>query len=451
MRRRLRLLALATTSMVVLAFVAPLAWVLRDVARQRAAAKATQEAQSLASVLPVIDTTAARVQVVNALRSHTTDVVTVYLADGSTIGAPVPASGAVDRARAGKGFTTSTRNGQEVLVPVVGGNGETDGVAVGVPAERLRRGVAEAWLLLAAVAVALVVIAVAVAGRLARSMVRPIEGLATTARRIEQGDLDARASLDGPAEVVEVGRALNRLAQRILDLVAAEREALADLSHRLRTPLTALRLDVESLSNAEDARRLGGSVDELARAVSDLIGEARRPSSAPSEVVDVVPIARDRVAFWMALAEEQGRRFDVDIPHQPLMVEAGRSSLCDALDAVLGNVFAHTPDGTALQVHVHAHESTAVIVVDDEGAGFPAADVLGRGVSGAGSTGLGLDIARRTAELTSGSLRLDRSPAGGARVQITLELTATAPASCVAAGRRRSTRRQFSSERSRVS
>ena len=71
-----------------------------------------------------------------------------------------------------------------------------------------------------------------------------------TAERLGRGDLDARVEPGGPDEVREVGAALNRLAARISELLAREREEVADLSHRLRTPVTALRLDVESLPEA---------------------------------------------------------------------------------------------------------------------------------------------------------------------------------------------------------
>jgi signal transduction histidine kinase len=89
------------------------------------------------------------------------------------------------------------------------------------------------------------------------------------------------------------------------------------------------------------------------------------------------------------------------------------------VDAVLGNVFAHTPDGTGMSVGVRAREGGgAVLTVRDDGPGM-SADAVERGRSCGGSTGLGLDIARRTAEASGGDLRIGSSPSG---TTVTLEL-----------------------------
>jgi signal transduction histidine kinase len=91
------------------------------------------------------------------------------------------------------------------------------------------------------------------------------------------------------------------------------------------------------------------------------------------------------------------------------------------MDALLGNVFSHTPEGTAFAVTVSARAERGVrLVVEDSGPGFPAIDAVRRGTSGAGSTGLGLDIARRTARSSGGDLTVARSPDGGARVVVDL-------------------------------
>ena len=118
------------------------------------------------------------------------------------------------------------------------------------------------WLVLAGLGIVLLLLALGVADRLARSMTRPVTDLAATAHRLGSGDLDARATPAALPEVREVATAVNRLAGRIGELLAAEREGAADLAHRLRTPLTALRLDVEALP-AADRERLLDDVDAL--------------------------------------------------------------------------------------------------------------------------------------------------------------------------------------------
>jgi len=208
-----------------------------------------------------------------------------------------------------------------VVVP----NGPTDVIRIFVPDALLTKGVGSSWLLLGMLAVALIAVAVAVADRLGRSVVRPMGELADAAERLGNGDLEVRVEPAGPPEVVETGQTLNRLAGRITALLAAEREAAADLSHRLRTPVTALRLDVDGLHDPTERERIGADVDALARAVDRLITEARRPMREGVRArSDLTGIAAERVAFWAALAEDQGRTYAADLPGRGRTRRPGR-------------------------------------------------------------------------------------------------------------------------------
>jgi signal transduction histidine kinase len=288
----------------------------------------------------------------------------------------------------------------------------------------LDHGVWRAWAVLILLGLVLVILSLVVADRLARSMTRPVTDLARTAERLGQGDLDARAEPAGPGEIREVGTALNRLAARIRELLAAERESVADLSHRLRTPVTALRLDAEGLADPEERGRLVADVDELTRHVDAVIREARRPVREGVRArCDARAVVADRVAFWQVLADDQGRQFDrdLDLTAGPLPVRASAADLAVAVDALLGNVFSHTPDGTCLAVRVRARPGGgAEVVVRDGGPGFADEDVLHRGESRSGSTGLGLDIARRTAVASGGRLEVRPAAEGGAEVVLQL-------------------------------
>ena len=103
-----------------------------------------------------------------------------------------------------------------------------------------------------------------------------------------------------------------------------------------------------------------------------------------------------------------------------MLVAATEGELEAALDALLGNVFEHTPDGTAFAITLRSNEDGfAELTIDDAGPGVDGA-VVERGRSGGGSTGLGLDIARRTAEAAGGTLRIARSELGGASISLTL-------------------------------
>jgi signal transduction histidine kinase len=266
----------------------------------------------------------------------------------------------------------------------------------------------------------LLLVCVLVADLLARTLTRPLSAVARVSHRLAQGDLSARAVALGPPEIRQVCTGLNLLAARIDGLLAAERELVADLSHRLRTPLTAMRVDAESLRDAEDRGRLTHDVDLLERSVNAIIWEARR-ESRPEGRCDAARVAAERISFWTPLAEEEGRRMDVDMLPASAPVRVTADDLAACLDALLGNVFAHTPEGCGMRIRLaHRPGGGAVLTVADDGPGLPGPQVLERGRSGSGSTGLGLDIVRRVAVRSGGGVTFDRPAPGGAVVTVTL-------------------------------
>lgn len=426
MRRRLALLVAATTSVVLLAFTLPLAVLIDRAATSAAITTATDRSQRI--VPTVAAGTEADIARAVATVADRDFVVRVRMPSGTLVGRPfrTPAPPVEAELRA-----TAVRvldDGRVILdQPVVRQDG-TAVISTLMSEDVLDAGVWRAWGVLAALATTLFVLALVVADRLARTMTRPVTELAATAERLGRGDLSARVLPSGPDEVREVGRALNRLAARIGELLTHERESVADLSHRLRTPVTALRLDVESLPADAARDRLSADVDELTRQIDALIGEARRPVREGVEArCDARDVVAERVDFWAALAEDQGRVVTLSLPTGPCAVRAGAADLEAALDALLGNVLSHTPDGSPFSVTLTAEpDGGAVLLISDEGPGFSDAHVVGRGESRAGSTGLGLDIARRTAVASGGDLLIDRAPGGGARVTMRLGPPATA-------------------------
>ena len=405
MRRRLALLVAATTSVVLLAFLLPAAVLVSRAAESTAVSSATGRSQAVVSAVAA---GADRAEV-DALAQQLADLgLTVTVSEEAT----------TTRARA---TVTRTGDGAALLRQPVLVDDRVLVVETVVPRDQLRDGVTRAWSVLGLLGVVLIVLSLLVADRLARTITRPITELAGTADRLAHGDLSARVEPSGPPEVREVGSALNVLAGRISELLASERESVADLSHRLRTPITALRLDVDSLPPGPDRERLAGSVDELTRQVDGLIREARRPVREGVEArADARAVVAERVAFWTPLAEEEGREVRLRLADQPCPVRTSPGDLEAALDALLGNVIAHTPEGTTLTVALRPEGDGALIVVSDEGPGFADDEVVRRGESRAGSTGLGLDIARRTAAASGGDLRIGRAPGGGARVSMRL-------------------------------
>jgi signal transduction histidine kinase len=340
------------------------------------------------------------------------------------LGAPAEITPAVRLAAATqRNLTVGDTGDRELVVPVVI-DGQSTVVRTVVTSADLSRGVPQAWLVLAGLGLVLVLLGLLVADRLARTIVAPIADLSAVSHRLARAELDARAAPAGPPEVREVAGALNHLAGRIQDLLRDEREQVADLSHRLRTPLTALRLEAESLRDPDDAARIAAAADSIERAVTAVIQQARRKGvEKPPGGCDATAVVADRVAFWTVLAEDTDRPVGQDLPTTPLPVAVPADDLAAALDALLGNIFAHTPDGTGLSVSLRPRpDGGATLVVADSGPGFPESHtgVLRRGESGGGSTGLGMDIARRAAEAGGGSLHIGRSAAGGAEVRLEL-------------------------------
>jgi signal transduction histidine kinase len=428
-RVRVLLLVGATTSLVLLAFLVPLALLLRTVAADQAIQTAMATLQAANSVAATTNRAALELSTVQLDTTSPYDI-TLFLADGSHYGTATAATPLVELGLRGASASADVPGGREIVSAVRDPAGRWAAIRAFVPDAELTRGVARSWLLLAALGATLLLISLAVADRLARSLVRSSIALASVSHRLARGELDARADRSAPGELGVVAGGLNRLAARIAELIREERETVADLAHRVRTPLTALRLDAEALPDADDAARIGAGVDAVQQAVTGAIEQARRRGGGSDRELgaDAAAVVAERVAFWSVLAEDTERYVVTELATGPLPVALPTSDLEATVDALLGNVFAHTPDGTAFAVRLVARaDGGASLTVADDGPGLPVgAPAPRRGISGTGSTGLGLDIARRSAERAGGSLRLESTGARG--LQIVVELGPAAAA-----------------------
>ncbi|MFI9149863.1 sensor histidine kinase [Streptomyces sp. NPDC053367] len=439
MRWALVKVSLAVTVMVVVAFAVPLGLVIREIARDRAFSNAERDA---AEIAPALSITTDREQLERFVASAGSDSSGTALHIPGAEGAPAVEIGRRRAAaedveatrRMGRASTAEAPGGSVLLQPVALSSGQIAVVEVYVPDSAVGKGVGTAWAVLAGVGLALVVGSVAVADRLGVRMVQPAQRLVEGARELGEGKLGARVPEEGPTELRLAAVAFNSMADQVVQLLANERELAADLSHRLRTPLTVLRLNAASLGDGPAAEQTRAAVAQLEREVDTIIRTAReaKPQTAaagPGAGCDAAEVVRERMEFWSALAEDEGRKWRVAGVDRPVRIPVARADLAAALDALLGNVFRHTPEGTAFAVDVHNGEDAVIVLVSDAGPGIPdpaAAMARGRGSGTDGSTGLGLDIVRRLAESTGGDVRIGASVLGGTEIRVWIQLDARA-------------------------
>jgi len=422
-RRRLVVLSLATTVLIVISLIVPLGLLVRRQAEDRARVATERQAQSAAALVALAVTFETSPQSVESAAETLNPGVIVVLADGTVFGESRLGQGSlVEVALAEQATITAVvENGWEVAIPIIGAEGIAVVDAFATDAE-LTDGVTEAWVLLAFLGLLLVGLAIWVADSLGQRFVRPIRDLASAAHLMSEGDLDTRVEVDStrsvPAEIMEVSVAFNTLAVRLDQLLMEEREAAADLSHRLRTPLTSLRLQAEKIDDAADRKDTLLQVDRLEAAIDRLIEISRSRKAEAPEPCKLDVVVADRASFWRVLADEQEREFDLRLGAGVSELGVSAEDLGMVIDTLVGNVFAHTPPGTRFSITTGESENRPWITVSDHGPGFADRSMIDRGVSGRGSTGLGLDIVRRTAEITGGHLEMNDRPDGGAVVRV---------------------------------
>jgi signal transduction histidine kinase len=437
----------------VLAFLLPLGWELRSNHRERAVAVAEQHATTVAGAIVAgaakrgIDAAVAATGADPATRPVVHPAAELAGQGAARVPGRAPAADLRRVASTGAAAEVDVDGGLVHLRPATVG-GRTSVVEVFVPDAALGDGTARDWWTLLGIALGLVIASVLVVDRLGRGTVAAARNLVKAAMAIGDGDLGVRIQPSGPRELAETGYAFNRMADRLITSRTNEREMVADLSHRLRTPLTVLRLDADALDSDDTSvdafdpdeldrrrtiRRIRQAIVTLEGEVDQLINTTRKAVAAqvaaPEDgMCDASEVVRDRMVFWSALAGDQNRPHRVVGAQYRIFVPVARAELAAALDAVLGNVFRYTPQGTAFEVGISRRDGWVALRVDDAGPGIGDTErALRRGESDQGSTGLGLDIARRAAQAAGGSVSLDRAAMGGASVVMLLADAEAAP------------------------
>jgi signal transduction histidine kinase len=287
------------------------------------------------------------------------------------------------------------------------------------------------WMWLAVVAAAGLAAGAAAAAALARWVSQPLNSLESAAQRLGAGALDTRSQAgQGPPEVRRLARHFNAMAGRLETLVHGSRATIADVSHQLRTPLTALRLRLELLTQDADPQTAGELADaqeeisRLSRLVDGLLAVAR----AENVVVEPVPVSvdaviKDRAAAWRPVAEERAVVL-AQACQGPVRALAGAGHLEQILDNLLANALDAVPSGGRVQVSAVADGGNVRVVVADDGPGMSQAQqaqAFRRFASTApGGAGLGLAIVHRLVTSNGGNAHLSDTPGGGLTVTVDL-------------------------------
>jgi signal transduction histidine kinase len=321
-------------------------------------------------------------------------------------------------------------------VPVVKAGRTVGAVRVTQSVDALDREVRRDQYALVGIGALALAFGLAVAWFVAGSLARPLGQLASTARRVGSGDLEARGAVEGSAEQQEVARAFNTMADRLTHALEAQREFVANASHQLRTPLTGLRLRLEAADMAntdpsvrDDLAAAEAETLRLARLVTNLLTLASADAPAPpSELVDLGRAAREAEVRWSARAEHEGR--GIVARHDAATFGQGNADdMATSLDNLIENALVHTPKGSTVSLTWGRDGPEAFIAVLDEGPGISPADAevafqrFRRGAArpaGRGGTGLGLAIVGALAARWGGSASLQPRAEGGTRAEIRL-------------------------------
>ncbi|HEX4152136.1 MAG TPA: ATP-binding protein [Steroidobacteraceae bacterium] len=274
------------------------------------------------------------------------------------------------------------------------------------------------------------------------SGLRPLRRVASEVQRRDVRSLTPIAAAPLPQEIAPLVNELNRLLTRLDAAFQAQRAFVADAAHELRSPLTALRLELQLLDRASDAparlearTNLGAAVERAIHLVEQLLTLAR---NEPREAVaDLSPIALEEpvaegIADTHALAAAHGIELSLESESRPVRARGEREALRTLVRNLVDNAIRHTPPGGRVRVRIRAcppdtgGEHRALLEVADSGPGIPPADrerafdrFYRRASAPEGGSGLGLAIVKAIADRHAAQLRLGDAPEGGLLVSVT--------------------------------
>ncbi|MFE7212727.1 sensor histidine kinase [Streptomyces sp. NPDC001698] len=308
-----------------------------------------------------------------------------------------------------------------VASPVIRDGDVVAVVVTDSPTGQMRSRTLHGWLLVGTGEIAAMLLAVGAALRLTGWVLRPVRILDATTHDIATGRLKSRvAAAGGPPELQRLARSFNEMADNVEDVLEQQRAFVADASHQLRNPLSALLLRIELLAlelpeDNEEVASVRTEGKRLAQVLDDLLDLALAEHAEPDlKLIDIGELAAERVAAWAPAAEAKGVRLAGDCPATTGWADP--VALSSALDAVIDNAVKFTPGGESVEVTVSFHRDTSTIVVADQGPGLTDEEIArvgdrfwrsGRHQNINGS-GLGLSISRALLAAGGGSISYAR-------------------------------------------
>ncbi|MBV9166261.1 MAG: HAMP domain-containing histidine kinase, partial [Solirubrobacterales bacterium] len=268
---------------------------------------------------------------------------------------------------------------------------------------------------------------------IAEQVARPLRRLEGVARRVAQGDLRARARIEGSREQRSLAASFNEMTDRIARLVAAQRGFVADASHQLRTPLTGLRLRLEEAkalieipADENEIDAAVAEVDRLTRTVDELlvlsrVGERQLRGSR----LDLGELAASGIERWRAPAAARGISLQHRRPEAESPVWAARADIERVLDILIENAVGYSPVGGRVTVasapsRLEVHDHGPGVAADEREAVFDRFRRGRAGIAGPPGSGLGLAIARELTRGWGGDVMLEDRPGGGAVAIVSL-------------------------------
>jgi signal transduction histidine kinase len=397
MGRRLVISTLSVVIVVVILLGVPLGVAMRNGIESSAADAVRAEAQRLLNTVEVRGELGEKIDAASLRLTDPDRSATVLLAPNQPIirlGAEVPTSG------------------NPIKQTLHGQRGET--VVVYESRKNVTAQTRKAWLLILIEAFFAVATAGALAALQARSLARPLVDLAETAEQFGSGTTRRRRHRRyGLPEVDRVAEVLERRAERIHRILAAERQFAANASHQLRTPLTALSMRLEEITMSDDLDAMRDEanvaltqVERLTEVVDQLLTHHRAPTSGASEIIEIDKIMAQQIDEWRLPYAKAGRKLQlVGIPGLTARATAG--SVSQMVATLVENALHH--GGGTVTIRTRTVGGSVVIEVTDEGPGVDEAlgqRIFEAGISGGESTGRGLALARDLARADGARLEL---------------------------------------------